>query len=141
VGFRPYFKAMRRLFLPAWRWALLQVVVYGLMVFNLWYYADAPGSWWATMRALWLLGLLVWTVLNLFYWPFFLRQDDRRMRNTYRNVLIMCAREPGLVLTITLWTSIVVFLSITTGILLAFGSMALVALLTTFAVHHALTHI
>lgn len=77
--------AFRELFAPAWLWALPNIVVISLSVYNINTFWNLPGGMWHGLRVVWLLGLLVWLALNLFYWPFYLAAENRSMRNTYAN--------------------------------------------------------
>jgi uncharacterized membrane protein YesL len=138
VDWRAFFGAMKRLFGPAWRWGALQLVVYGVIGFNLLYYSPAGGTLIAALRAAWGIGLVVWTVLNVFYWPFFLQQEDQRLANTYRNILVLVAAQPGLVLGVTLLSVAILALAVATVIVFAFAVLPLIALLATFAVIHVL---
>ena len=74
------------------------------------------------MRLLWLVIALGWFALNLFYWPFWLAQSDRRMVNTYRNGLVLLLKMPVFSLTLAVISA---FLIIGSGIL----SLPLVAVL------------
>jgi hypothetical protein len=56
----------------------------GVAAFNLLAYAEAAGVWNA-LRMVWVVALVLWGSLNLFYWPFWLAQDDKSMWNTYAN--------------------------------------------------------
>lgn len=138
ADWRAYFGAMKRLFVPAWRWGLVQFVVYGIGGFNLLYYSATSGSLIAALRIGWGVGLAVWTVLNLFYWPFYLQQDDQRITTTYRNVLVMIVTQPGLALGVAILSVVIVVLSALSVILFAFAVLPLLALLATFAVQSAL---
>ena len=80
--------AFRELFGPAWLWAVPNILVIGLSLYNINTFWNLPGGMWSGLRVVWLLGLLVWLALNLFYWPFYLAAEDRSLRNTYAN----CAR-------------------------------------------------
>jgi uncharacterized membrane protein YesL len=138
ADWQSYFAAIKKLFFPAWRWGLLQLAVYGIGGFNFLYYSYASGTCWALLRGVWFVCLTVWTVLNVFYWPFYMEQTDRRIKNTYRNVLVLCATRPGMVVGVALVTVAVTALSAGTVILCAFGVMPLVALIGTFAARQAL---
>ena len=76
----------RALFVPAWKWGLLNLLVIGPALYNLSVFWAVPGVW-QWLRPVWLLGLLVWLGLNLFYWPLWLAADDKSMRNTYANCI------------------------------------------------------
>ncbi len=80
--------AFRALFGPAWLWALPNIAVIGLSLYNISTFWFLPGGVWSGLRVVWVLGLLVWLALNLFYWPFYLAAENRSLRNTYAN----CAR-------------------------------------------------
>jgi hypothetical protein len=78
-------EALRQLFWPAWRWAGLNLLVGGMVLFNLLVYQDNDGGIWPVLRAVWIVALVLWGSLNLFYWPFWLAQSDKSMRTTYAN--------------------------------------------------------
>ena len=75
----------KELFVPAWKWALPNLFVIGLALYNLSTFWNVPGGAWGGLRVVWLVGLVVWLALNLFYWPFYLAAADRSWRNTYAN--------------------------------------------------------
>lgn len=75
----------KELFLPAWKWALPNIVIVGLALYNLSTFWNVPGGAWGGLRVVWLVGLVVWLALNLFYWPFYLAAEDHSLRNTYAN--------------------------------------------------------
>ena len=75
----------KALFIPAWKWALPNIAVVGLALYNLSTFWNVPGGAWGGLRVVWLVGLVLWLALNLFYWPFYLAADDRSLRNTYAN--------------------------------------------------------
>lgn len=77
----------KRLFIPAWKWGLLNIPVIGISLYNLTVFWNVPGVW-VWLRYFWLTGLLVWLGLNMFYWPFWLAAKDKSLKNTYAN----CAR-------------------------------------------------
>lgn len=135
---RAFFGAMKQLFVPAWRWGLLQAAVYGVGGFNLLYYAAANGFMIDVLRVGWIIGLAVWTVLNLFFWPFYMQQDDRRIATTYRNVLVFVTVQPGLTLGVALLSVVIVAVAVATVMVFAFAVLPLLALLATFAVIGAL---
>lgn len=138
VGPKSYWRAMRQLFLPSWLWAIVQVIVYGIIGFNLIYYASATGIFWGWLRLVWMVGGILWSGMNIFYWAFYLRQDDHRIAITYRNVLLMFVRDPLTTVSIMLLVGGLIFLSIATGVVLAFALMVLIAFLGTATVQQAL---
>ncbi len=138
VDWRQFGAAMKALVVPAWRWGLLQLGVYGVIGFNLLFYSHESGVFWAILRLCWFAGLVIWSALNLFYWPFFLEQDDRRITTTYRNTMVFSITRPGLVFGLVVLSVAVIVVSAMTVILFAFAVLPLVALMTTYAVREAL---
>jgi uncharacterized membrane protein YesL len=84
-GPRDAWVAFRRLFWPAWRWGLPNLLLLAVAVFNLAFYWNTPGVDWGVLRVIWGVTLFVWFGLNLFYWPFWLAQEDKSLRTTYAN--------------------------------------------------------
>ena len=91
-----------QVFGPAWGWALLNGLVTGLIVANFMLYQPASGVAWGILRTCWAAIGLGFFALNLFYWPFWLYQDDHSLWTTYRNSMLFLARDPlrGLLLTV-----------------------------------------
>lgn len=82
---REVWSAFRSLFWPAWRWAGLNLVVGGVVAFNLLVYRADAGGIWPLLRVVWIAALVLWGSLNLFYWPFWLAQSDKSIRTTFAN--------------------------------------------------------
>lgn len=99
---RTAFRQAGRLFAPAWEWALLNGLVSGVIVINFWLYQSASGIAWGILRICWATVGLGLFALNLFYWPFWLYQEDHSLWTTYRNSGLFLARDPvrGLLLTV-----------------------------------------
>jgi hypothetical protein len=76
---------LRQFFWPAWRWALVNAVFWGMTAVNFAAYHDRTGLLWLSLRLLWGGLALIWLSLNFFYWPFWLVQADQSMKNTYLN--------------------------------------------------------
>ncbi|HRO89262.1 MAG TPA: hypothetical protein PK205_14895 [Promineifilum sp.] len=83
-GAADLWRDFRALFVPAWKWGLLNLLVIGPALYNLSVFWSVPGVW-QWLRPVWLVGLLVWLGLNLFYWPLWLAAEDKSIRNTYAN--------------------------------------------------------
>ncbi|MBK8986696.1 MAG: hypothetical protein IPM39_11540 [Chloroflexi bacterium] len=135
---RDIWTAAKELFWPAWQWALVNGLVIGLALFNLLTYWDVPGPLWIFLRVVWLLALTVWLGLNLVYWPFWLAQADKSMRNTYANGGRFLLLNPLGALGLTAVVALVLFVSLLTILPFVLGSMAWVALVGVTAVQSSL---
>lgn len=131
-------RALRRMFVPAWKWGTVNLFFAILIVADLWGYHQAEGQVWTILRLLWSALALVWFAMNLFYWPFWLAQSDRRMVNTLRNSLVLMLKVPGFALTLTAISALLIAVSVLTTLPLAIGLMAWLALIGVLAVDEAL---
>jgi uncharacterized membrane protein YesL len=89
---------LQRMFFPGITWGFANMLVIGVIVINFITYQDASGWTWGILRIVWGLVVLLWLGANLFYWPFWLAQTDRRLVTTYRNSFILLLKKPGLTL-------------------------------------------
>ena len=135
---RDAWQATKTMFWPAWQWALVNGLVVGLALFNLLVYWDVPGAWWMVLRFIWLLVLTIWLGLNLVYWPFWLAQTDKSLRNTYANCGRFLLLNPLGGLGLTAVSALALFVSSLTILPFVLGSMAWVALVGITAVQHSL---
>jgi uncharacterized membrane protein YesL len=131
--------AFKELFLPACIWALPNIVIIGLALYNISTFWNLPGGIWGGLRIVWLVGLLVWLALNLFYWPFRLAAADKSMRNTYANCSRFWLLHPGPALVLFLICLIAGALSLPFALPLVLGVMYLIALIAETAVRRSLT--
>lgn len=130
--------ALRHMFLPAWKWGAVNLLVFVVLASNFWGYRDVVGQGWVFLRVLWTFIGLGWVALNLFYWPLWLTQTDRRLVNTYRNCLVVVLRMPFFCLALTAICAVLVVGSVLLTLPLVVALMAWLALIGTLAVEEAL---
>jgi hypothetical protein len=129
--------AMRQMFWPAWKWGIVNLVLVTILAVNFRGYWETASQGWVIIRLLWAIIAFAWFALNLFYWPFWLIQSDRRMVNTYRNSLVLLLKMPAFVLTLALISAVLVVSSVLLSLLLVIVLMAWLALMGTLAVDGA----
>jgi uncharacterized membrane protein YesL len=129
--------AFRQMFWPAWGWALINLIVWGIGAVNLLYYWPEYGYAWLALRLLWIGALSLWLALNLFYWPFWLAQSDRSMRNTYANAGRFLLLNPLPALVLSMVCAGVLAVSAMTVIPMVLGAPAWVALVGILTVEQA----
>ncbi|MCA9969335.1 MAG: DUF624 domain-containing protein [Anaerolineales bacterium] len=131
-------RLLRQLFWPAWRWALPNLLVGGALVWNFYAFQAASGGLWIALRLAWGLLLLLWLLLNLFYWPFWLAQTDKSLRTTYANAARFLLRHPGAGLLLGGTAVLVLLLSLRFVLPLTAGAVCWLALVGVTAVSRAL---
>jgi len=130
--------ALRRMFAPAWVWGALNLLIVGAVVGNFWFYQSATGWLWIGLRLVWGVIALGWFAINLFYWPFWLAQEQHSLGLTFRNSFLFLAKRPGLALTLMLMSALLIVVSVLTTLPLATALMAWLALIGVLAVEEAL---
>jgi hypothetical protein len=130
--------ALRRMFAPAWVWGALNLLIVGAVAGNFWFYQSATGWLWIGLRLVWGVIALGWFAINLFYWPFWLVQEQHSLGLTFRNSFLFLAKRPGLALTLMLMSALLIVVSVLTTLPLATALMAWLALIGVLAVEEAL---
>jgi hypothetical protein len=125
---------------PSWKWAILNLIVVGVTLSNLLAYWDIPGGLWTALRVLWLTALTIWVAMNLLYWPFWLVQSDRSLRNTYANCGRFLLVNPITAVVITAVSLLTLFISFLTILPFIVGSVAWIMFLGITAVNQTLAH-
>lgn len=131
-------EALRRMFAPAWVWGAINLLIVGVLVGNFWLYQSATGWLWTGLRLVWGVIALGWFAVNLFYWPFWLAQEQHSLQLTFRNSFLFLAKRPGLALTLMLISALLIVVSVLTTLPLAAALMAWLALIGVLAVEEAL---
>lgn len=101
---RGNWRALRPTLWPALVWGLANLLVYGIVAMNIVFYRSFGTTIAALLMIPWLLAAAAWFTVNLFYWPFFLRQEKLDIRTTLRNGVVLTLRKPGLALGTALMT-------------------------------------
>ncbi len=130
---------LKQTFWVSWAWALLNGFVIGIIAVNLVFYAGETGWGWLLIRLLWLSVLTAWLTMNLFFWPFWLAQTDRRLHLVWLNCLRFVFSQPLAALGIFLFTAVVLVFSLVTVMPLAFGVLPFLAFISLTAVEKVLT--
>lgn len=133
--------AFKELFGPAWKWALPNIVIIGLSLYNISTFWNVPGGVWLVLRAVWLTALLVWLALNLFYWPFRLAAEDQSMRNTYANCVRFWLLHPAAAFVLFLVCLILGVISLPFALPIVLGVIFWIALVAETAVRRSLEEV
>lgn len=129
---------LRELFWPAWRWALPNVIFLLVLVGNFYAYQNAAGAGWMILRLVWGTVLVIWLLLNLFYWPFWLSQEDKSWRTTVANCGRFLLLNPWTALVLFIFCAILITVSVLVTVPLAAGAVCLLALVGVTAVQRTL---
>ena len=118
VGFRDFWQALHQTIGVSWLWGAAQIVVYGVLFFNMAYYRGRADILSLTLRYAWTLLLFAWFAMNLYFWPLYLAQTEQRFISTLSNAAKMALANPGYTLLFALLALVLISLSLLSGLLL-----------------------
>lgn len=127
-------EAVRQVAVPGLRWGAINLVVVLAVVGNFWAYRDATGMVWILLRLTWATIGLGWFVVNLYFWPFWLVQEDQKLRTTWRNSVFFVMKRPGFALAVAASSGLLIIVSVLVTLPLAAALMAWIALIGVLAI-------
>jgi uncharacterized membrane protein YesL len=100
IKLETYFEAIKRCFGVGWRTCAPVTVLVVLMLYNLNFYAGFDATWSAFVQGLWLAGLVFVAAIQFYLLPFWMTQEDKRVRVALRNSALVAAANPLYTLTL-----------------------------------------
>ncbi len=90
---------------------IINGLIYFILLYNAWFYTEAPGDWgaivWATPVAL----LALWTLIQLNWLPVLLESEEKRFWAALRDAALLVFYHPGFYLTIYFFLLILMLVS------------------------------
>lgn len=120
IGLDDFWRGIRENFGPALKWGIAQIVVYGVLGFNWWFYAGRTGLAVLSLRYAWTLMAAIWFAINLYFWPLHFEQVDQRFRTTLSNASKMALLNPNETIVYTLAALVMIAFCVGTGAFLGF---------------------
>jgi uncharacterized membrane protein YesL len=120
VGLDDFWHGLTHNFLAGIKWALAQILVYGVLGFNLWFYAGRSGVAVLSLRYAWTIMGVIWFGINLYYWPLHFEQADQRFRTTISNATKMAFLNANATIIYTLAALLLIVFCVGTGAFLGF---------------------
>jgi len=135
-GFGEFKTGVRLYFWKSWRWMLLNIVVVGLLSFNL--FASANFSYGYIWQTVYGLGLVWWLATQFYTIPYVMQMKDERLVSNLRNGFVTTGAAPLYTLVILAFAVLVLSLSVILILPLFFGWPAMIASLGNRAVRERL---
>lgn len=142
VSVRHWWEGLRHYFLPAWGLALINLAVYGLMLYYLRFYGalpfDIPNWLRAGLQGFWVAALAFWSAWQIYVFPLVLEQKRPHLLRAFRQALVLLVEHP--LYTVVFLVLIILLLIISTLVvgLVFFVTPGVVALLIVFATRRLL---
>jgi uncharacterized membrane protein YesL len=139
LEFRDYWDAIWRHFGLGWRWALINLPIFGLLLVDIRTIPRmlAPSAA-APVQIFFFTALAIWIVMNWFALAFLFQQKELSLRTAFRNAVLMIFSHPLLALSLSVLTIGALWLSLIFVIVnMLFGPM-FVSLVATITVENEL---
>lgn len=120
IGLDDFWAALRENFTPALKWGVVNLFVYGVLGFNLFYYREQVGLAVLSLRYAWTIMALMWFAVNLYFWPLHFEQADQRFRTTLGNAAKMALLNPNGTVVYTVAALALIVFSVGSGALFGF---------------------
>ena len=120
IGLDDFWHGLTHNFTAAIKWSLAQILVYGVLGFNLWHYAGQSGLAVLSLRYAWTIMALIWFAINMYYWPLHFEQADQRFRTTITNATKMAFLNPNATIIYALAALVLIVFCVGTGAFLGF---------------------
>ncbi len=131
---REFFDGVRRHFLRAWAWALVNVVAWVVLLANLLFYGAFRDVWAVALQAVFAAFTAFWLVSQFYVWPFVFEQAEMSLRWALRNALLTVFAAPVFSLTLAALGAITLLLSVLLVAPLVLATTAFLCLVANHAV-------
>jgi hypothetical protein len=133
VGWHTFSAGIRRYWAKSLAVALVNIIVVVLVVSNVRFYGGVlEGVWTNFAVAIWLVLAIYWLLVQVFWFPMLLEQENESLLLALRNALVMALITPGFTLTLGI---IILILAVLSVILTVPTMLLMVSLLLLMANH------
>jgi uncharacterized membrane protein len=112
INWRTFFEGFKKNLWTGWKWALINLVVSGLMLINFQFYGQFDTGWSPWVRGVMIGMYFTWCLLNMYTMPMLMEQNKKSFRMALRNTAVLYATRPFVLLGVGLLTVAVSALSI-----------------------------
>jgi len=127
VEFGFFWEGFRSCFLDSWKLAALNVLVFGVLGIDIWFYmVKVQGVWQvAGLVGVWM--LLVWALAQLYTFPLMVRQEERKLFLLLKNAVLLTLAYPVFSLTTAVLLVLILALSVAFPVVFAVVGLSFAA--------------
>lgn len=103
IKIRTFFDHARRMMSEAYIWGGVNLVIFGVLLLNIAFYANIEAQWAVTLRLVMLSITFFWTLFQLIALALYPRLEEPGLKIAYRNTMALIGRYPVPVLVIVLF--------------------------------------
>lgn len=138
VEFGFFWEGFRSYFLDSWKLAALNILVFGILGADVWFYLFKMQGAWQVLGLVGVWMLLMWTVAQLYTFPLLVRQEERKLFLLIKNTILLTLAYPGFSLTATVLLVLILALSLAFPILFVLAGPSFAAVMGAHALRHGI---
>jgi uncharacterized membrane protein YesL len=112
TGVRGMIEGARKHFVKAWLWGILNIIAVVILYFNFVFYTSLESTFSLALVVLISIVSMFWLFTQFYALPFFMEQEDQRLRVALKNGMLTSLAAPFFTLMIMLVVIAIVFLSL-----------------------------
>jgi uncharacterized membrane protein YesL len=138
VEFGLFWEGFRSFFLDSWKLAALNILVFGILGVDIWFYLfQAQGAWWvAGLVGLWI--LLIWALAQLYTFALLVRQEERKFFLLLKNSVLLTLAYPAFSLTAAVLLVLILVLSLIFPIVFVLAGLSFATVMGAHALRHGI---
>jgi hypothetical protein len=123
------FDGIKRFWWRSWIWLLVNIVILALVGYSMvWYTGLVSGYWKFLVGGFWLAVGVIWTLMQIYFWPLMIEQGTPNLLRAWRNAFVLVIREPLFVLVLLVCLIAITAVSILFAVMFMIAFMAIVSL-------------
>ena len=138
MAWSEFLTGARRYFLKSWLWMLINGVVAALLWAKVQFYSQLGEAWAEVLRLIALTLGACWLVVQFYALPYFMIQQQKRLRVALKNGLLTALASPLYSLVLSLFVALLLMASLYFPVLIFVGVPAMIAVLGSHAVRERL---
>ena len=95
AGIGTFFDGFKQYFWISWKWGLLNLLAYFLLVTNIWFYGQFEGTGFFILQSLFFSLTIIYTCTAFYIFPFLLEQESPVLKVALRNSFLVFLRFLG----------------------------------------------
>lgn len=112
VEFGLFWEGFRGYFLDSWKLTAFNVLVFGVLGVDIWFYLSRVEGVWRVVGLLGVWMLLIWALAQLYTFPLLVRQEERKLFLLVKNAILLTLAYPVFSLTAAVLLGLLLVLSV-----------------------------
>jgi uncharacterized membrane protein YesL len=138
VEFGLFWEGFRRYFLDSWKLAVFNVLVFGVLGVDIWFYMSRVEGAWRVVGLVGVWMLLIWALAQLYTFPLLVRQEERKLFLLVRNAVLLTLAYPVFSLTAAVLLGLLLALSVVFPIIFVLTGLSFSAVMSAHALRHGI---